>query len=255
MGQSRTLGYVVASVDRQVESPKTQTAVIESYCKGIGRQVDHVFVDRDSGKQRLFDRVGGKQLRLAVRRNDHVVIARLDRLADSALETARILDQWRKGGIVTHLVNVPGGVLDPGDPNCELLVKFLGSVAESERDMLRLRTRQGLAALKAEGRRYCGPAPMGFKWERRGHRTVMVPDIGERTICARVAELRAEGYSIDRVRQYLAYEWKVRNRNGGEFGNTEVHKMARRGAEWLRADASHGAERVPETASETCWAF
>jgi hypothetical protein len=58
----------------------------------------------------------------------------------------------------------------------------------------------------------------------------MVPDEAERAIIHRVAELWLEGYSIDAIRQYLAYTWKVKNRNNREFGCSEVRRMALRGA-------------------------
>ena len=46
-----------------------------------------------------------------------------------------------------------------------------------------------------------------------------------------VLELNSQGYSIDQVRRYLSYEWKVRNRKGNEFGYSEVRNMIVRGME------------------------
>ncbi len=239
---TRTFGYLLASADRRVESPKVQQAVIERYCGQIGRQINGLFADKaDAGNLPLFDREGGRQLLDRLRRGDHLVVARLDRLAESSLRIAQILDQLRQFGVVAHLADMPGGVLDPGDPSCKLTVNVLLSAAKQERRSLGMRTRQALANLKAEGRRYCRFAPFGFKWQRQGKKTVMVPDAREQKICIKVAELRVGGYSIDQIRQYLAYEWRIRNRSGNEFGNSDVHNMSLRGAQWLQAAASQGA--------------
>ena len=92
---------------------------------------------------------------------------------------------------------------------------------ESERD----EGQPNLAALaqrKAEGRRYSRIAPFGNKWQRRGKTTLMVAAPREQQIMRRVAEMKTVGYSIDQIRQYLAYEWQVKNRNGRDFGSKEI---------------------------------
>jgi DNA invertase Pin-like site-specific DNA recombinase len=242
MAQSRTFGYVRGSTDSRVESPEVQKAIIERYCQRIGRHVDTVYVDgADSGKLRLFNREAGRHLSVALRRGDHVVVARLDLLDRSLVGFGILLSQWDNLGIVTHLCDVPGGVLDPSNQYCEVLIKILISFAEYERRMIGRRTGQALNSLKAEGRRYCRFAPMGFQWERRGKKSVIVPDPNEQAICIRVAEMQSAGYSIDQIRQYLAYDWKVRNRNGNEFGNSQISDMAFRGTQFQNAELVPGA--------------
>jgi DNA invertase Pin-like site-specific DNA recombinase len=188
----------------------------------------------------MFDREAGRQLLLALRRGDHVVVARLDRLDNTLKGFTRVLDAWSKQGIVTHVLDGPLTVLDPNHPHCIVLIKILAKFAEHERRMIGQRTSQGLAAVKASGRRYCQIAPYGFAWDRCGSEMIMVPEPREQAIGAKAAEMRAEGYSIDQIRQYFAYEWKVTNRNGREFNNAAVHKMAISGAQWLSAEVPQG---------------
>ena len=45
-------------------------------------------------------------------------------------------------------------------------------------------------------------------------------------------------HTVDSIRQHLAYELKVRNRAGREYGCTEIRKMASRGAELLATAAA-----------------
>jgi DNA invertase Pin-like site-specific DNA recombinase len=242
MAQSRTYGYALDSSDDQVESAEHQTQIIERYCERLGRRVDGMYADRvGSENQRLFDRESGRQLQLTLRRGDHVVVARLDRLDRSFKGFTRVLRAWAERGVVTHLCDMPMSVLDPGHRHCEVLIKLIVKLAEHERRMIGQRTSQGLAVVKSEGRRYSRNAPFGFAWERRGKSTVMVAAPKEREICAKAAELKATGLSIDRIRQHLAYKLKVRNRNGREFNNSAVHQLAIRGAQWLNADVPQGA--------------
>jgi hypothetical protein len=93
-------------------------------------------------------------------------------------------------------------------------------------------------ALKAEGRRYTRYAPYGFTWEKRGGFTFLVPEPGEQRICPKAAEMRLQGYSWHQIRCYLAYEWKVRNRKGNDFGYPEIRELTLRGIELLH-EAGH----------------
>jgi hypothetical protein len=54
--------------------------------------------------------------------------------------------------------------------------------------------------------------------------------------------MRLEGHSWHQIRRYFAYECKVRNREGNEFGDTEIRNMTFRGAELLRAAGSLEAD-------------
>jgi hypothetical protein len=48
-----------------------------------------------------------------------------------------------------------------------------------------------------------------------------------------VAEWYDRGWSVDQIRQHLAYVCKVRNRKGNDFGCTELRKMVFCGSELL----------------------
>jgi hypothetical protein len=99
--------------------------------------------------------------------------------------------------------------------------------------MVGVRVKESFAEMKKEGRRCSRHAPYGSRWERRGKKTVAVPAPEEQEIVRRALELSEAGYSLDRIRQYLNYEWRVTNREGNEFGSTEVRNMVVRGAAML----------------------
>jgi site-specific DNA recombinase len=242
MTQSRMFGYVQASANADVESAEAQVQIIERYCKRLGRRVDAIYSDRPSSEDlRLFDREAGKRLMLALRRGDHVIVARVDRLDASLKGFTRVLEAWSKLSVVTHVCDMPITVLDPSHPQCGLLIQILIKFAERERRMLGQRTKQGLAVLRSENRRYCRNAPYGYQWQRRGTQLVLTVDETERATCMRAAEQRAKGYSIDEIRQFLSYELKARNRAGREFTKSAVYNMAVLGAKWLKSKPAQRA--------------
>jgi DNA invertase Pin-like site-specific DNA recombinase len=227
-------GYIRASDVPEIESAQAQQQMIENYCRRAGQEVHAHFVDAsDSGKLPLDRREAGGRLVVDVRRGDHVVLARLDRLADSFLDAMLTLDSWVWRGIVTHILDIPGCCLYPGKPETRNAIAMTIAFAWYWRKMVGARVKESFAKMKKEGRRCSLHAPYGYRWERRGKKTFAVPAPEEQVILRRVVELEEQGYTLDRIRQYLNYDWKVRNREGKEFGSTEVRNMVVRGAEML----------------------
>jgi DNA invertase Pin-like site-specific DNA recombinase len=88
-------GYIRASDLPEIESAQAQQQTIENYCRRAGQEVHGHYVDAsDSGKQPLHRRKAGGRLSLDLQRGDHVVLARMDRLAGSFLDAVNILDSW-----------------------------------------------------------------------------------------------------------------------------------------------------------------
>jgi DNA invertase Pin-like site-specific DNA recombinase len=247
MTQARVYGYVRASLDPQIEGPDEQKKLIEAYCERADLGLHGFYVDPAAGgRLPLHRRVAGGRLTQDLRKGDHAIASRVDRLADSFFEAVFVLDSWYRRGVTTHLLDVPGGRLDADSPHTFRLIEALNSFVRAGRRMVGVRVRESFAQLKLEGRRRSGHAPFGSRWERRGGKTYMVPAPEERAICRRVAELYAEGFSYDQIRRYLAYEWKVRNRNGKEFGYSEIRNMVSRGVELLVSAASSPSTTLPD---------
>jgi DNA invertase Pin-like site-specific DNA recombinase len=233
----RVLGYACASIDGvRVESPALQRAAIEDRVHRLGRPLDGVFVDSAVGEDLpLRDREAGGKLCHVLRRGDAVIASRADRLGRSLAEFGRVLQLWMNLGVTVHFCDLGGASLDPADPECRALVGVIEAFGERQRRMVGLRAQKALAARRANGQRYTRIPPWGYTWERRGRKMIMVEAPGEQLIMRVAAQMRSQGYSFEQIRSYLAYEWKVRNRAGREFGYREVRKMATRGAELLSA--------------------
>jgi len=76
-------------------------------------------------------------------------VSKLDRLARSLPDARDIADELTRREVKLSL---GGSVHDPTDPVGRLLFNVLAMVAEFESDLIRMRTREGLAVAKAKGR-------------------------------------------------------------------------------------------------------
>lgn len=106
------------------------------------RDVDHGL----TGSNRA--RPGLREAPAAVREGDTFVVTKLDRLARS-VKDARDIDDELTMKVVS--LNLGGSRYDPTDPVGRLLFNVLAMVAEFERDLISMRTKEGMAVARAKG--------------------------------------------------------------------------------------------------------
>ncbi|MDQ0820697.1 DNA invertase Pin-like site-specific DNA recombinase [Arthrobacter sp. V4I6] len=94
---------------------------------------------RLSGTSKVSVSAGGSAL----------VVTKLDRLARSLRDAKDIVDELTRREVK---LSIGGSVHDPTDPVGRLLSNVLAMVAEFEADLIRARTREGMAVAKAKGR-------------------------------------------------------------------------------------------------------
>ncbi len=115
---------------------------------GLGVPEDLMYLDHGlTGTNR--DRLGLAQALAAVRAGDTLVVPKLDRLARSVPDARDIGDSLAARGVKLSL---GGSVYDPTDPMGKMFFNILATFAEFEVDLLRMRTREGMAVAKAKGR-------------------------------------------------------------------------------------------------------
>ena len=116
--------------------------------QALGVDPDRVYVDHGlTGTTRA--RPGLREALAACRAGDTLVVTKLDRLARSLPDARDIADE-----LTTRRVKLALGssVHDPTDPVGRLLFNVLAMVAEFESDLIKMRTREGLAVARAAGR-------------------------------------------------------------------------------------------------------
>lgn len=142
-------GYIrVSSIDQNEERQKI--ALLE-----VGVEEKNIFIDKISGKN--FNRPKYKKLIRKLRNGDLLYILSIDRLGRNYLE---IQNQWRlltkEIGIDICVMDMP--LLDTrtckdlmGTFIADLALQILSFVAQSERENIKKRQAQGIAAAKARG--------------------------------------------------------------------------------------------------------
>ena len=128
---------------------------------GKGVPANRIYMDKQSGKN--FDRPQYKQLVKRLRQGDLLYILSIDRLGRNYKEIQR---QWRllvqEKGIDICILDMP--LLDTrqgkdlmGTFIADLVLQILSFVAQSERENIRARQAEGIAAAKARGVKFGRP--------------------------------------------------------------------------------------------------
>ena len=178
------IGYARVSTNDQDLTAQRNALV------ALGVEEAQIFVDHGlTGANRL--RPGLREAMAACRAGDTLVVTKLDRLARSLSDARDIADELTAKGVVLSL---GGSTHDPTDPVGRLLFNVLGMVAEFEADLIRARTREGMAIAKAKGR-LKGKQPKLSKMQRS--HLLKLHDAGEYT----QAEL-AELFGVSRTTVY-----------------------------------------------------
>lgn len=172
--ESRIFGYIRISTKEQCE--ERQLIALREFPV----QEDKIFMDKLSGKD--FNRPQYKKLLMKLRRSDILVVKSIDRLGRNYEE---ILNQWR---IITKEKQADIVVLDmplldtrktgrdlTGTFVADLVLQILSYVAQTERENIRQRQMEGIAAAKLRGVQFGRPRkplPENFhyykeQWERK----------------------------------------------------------------------------------------
>lgn len=136
------VGYARCSTDEQDLTAQRQRLA------ELGVDTERMYLDHGlTGTKRV--RPGLDQALAAVRDGDTLVVPKLDRLARSVPDARAIGDALAERGIALSL---GGQVYDPADPMGKMFFNILATFAEFEVDLLRMRTREGMAVAKAKGK-------------------------------------------------------------------------------------------------------
>jgi DNA invertase Pin-like site-specific DNA recombinase len=150
-------GYVRVSTREQNET--RQVIAMQAF----GVAPEHIYIEKQSGKD--FNRPQYKRLMRKMKQGDVLVIKSIDRLGRNYDE---IIEQWRlitkRKGAAIVVLDMP--LLDTrqgrdltGTLIADIVLQLLSYVAQTEREFIRQRQAEGIAAARARGVHF-GPRPM-----------------------------------------------------------------------------------------------
>ena len=136
------IGYARCSTDGQDLTAQKQAL------ENLGVASDRVYTDHGlTGTNRA--RPGLDQALAAVRKGDTFIVPKLDRLARSVPDARAIAGQLEAKGV---RLAIGASVYDPADPMGKMFFNILATFAEFESDLIRMRTREGMAIARAKGK-------------------------------------------------------------------------------------------------------
>lgn len=141
MSETR-VGYARCSTDKQ------DLAAQKVALRNLDVVEERIYTDHGlTGTNR--DRPGLAQALAAVRTGDTLVVPKLDRLARSVPDARAIADELAMRGVKLAL---GASVYDPTDPMGKMFFNILATFAEFEADLIRMRTKEGMAVARAKGK-------------------------------------------------------------------------------------------------------
>ncbi len=189
-------GYIRVSTKEQNED--RQWLAMKEY----GVPEGNVYVDKQSGKD--FDRPGYRQVLEVLCENDVLVIKSIDRLGrhfDELLEQWRIITVEKKAGII--VLDLP--ILNVGLENdllgkvvAQLMLTLMSYMAETERDNIRQRQAEGIAAARLKG------VHLGRKPKEIPEEFENVKTLWEEGECSATAAARRLGVDFHTLKKWVA---------------------------------------------------
>jgi DNA invertase Pin-like site-specific DNA recombinase len=153
---SLSVGYARCSTDKQ--DLRAQKDALERL--GIPR--DRIYTDEGlSGAKR--DRPGLDRALAAAREGDTFVVTKLDRLARSTPDARDIITGLSAKGVRFALGS---SFYDWNDPVGKMFLSMLAVIAEFELDLIRQRTREGMAVARAAGKLRGGTPKLSERAQR-----------------------------------------------------------------------------------------
>jgi len=143
----RTIGYIRVSTEEQ-DLTKQKHLLLEYSHEQKVLIDEFIEVEISSRKTTSERRIDELFTKLTV--GDRLIVAELSRLGRNMLETLNIINELSQQGITITFVRQPE--LSTTGSHAKLLLAIYSYFAETEREFISIRTKQGLAAAKASGK-------------------------------------------------------------------------------------------------------
>jgi DNA invertase Pin-like site-specific DNA recombinase len=202
----RAFGYCRVSTDQQADSGISldeQRHRLTARCAENRWNLERIYVVAGvSGSTPLARRQEGAKLLAALRPNDIVIAARMDRMFRNALDALQTIQTFKSRHISLWLLDL-GDVCNGAN---ELIVTVLAAVAQHERGLISERIKDAKANLSRAGKDQGGGRPFGYRFGRvngHGRARELIPDPDEQAAIADIIAMRSEGKSLMAIRDVM----------------------------------------------------
>jgi DNA invertase Pin-like site-specific DNA recombinase len=220
---NRAVLYLRVSTDRQAAEGHgldAQRTRLTEYASSHGLQVVAVVTDGGESGGNL-DRPGFKRVQEMGRNGeiDLIVATKSDRLSRNLRDLLNLATDFAELGCS---IATADGMFDTGTAFGKAMTNMQGVFAELERDLIRERTREGLAAARAKGVRL-GRPPVGYTMQNGQ----LVPnDPQKHALALRALTLKNEGMTLGKIADAFNAE-SIPTSMGGSWHAMTVKRLVR----------------------------
>jgi Site-specific recombinases, DNA invertase Pin homologs len=143
--------YARVSTEDKGQDPTIQLNIIRDLAQRREYEIICEYVDYASGKDANRPKFKEMMERASNHDFDAIMALRLDRVMRSIIHFDTVTQQLAVYNVSLIFTDME---FDPNTPNGRLIINFLSSMAQWEREMISARTREGIAARKAKGQKF-----------------------------------------------------------------------------------------------------
>ena len=144
----KTIGYVRVSSDKQ--DLNKQRHLLLEHAQKI-QVVINEFIEIEISSRKTVTERKIDQLISSLEQGDLLIVAELSRLGRNMFETLGIINQLLEKGVLIDFIRQPELSTYRNSHHVKLLLAIYSYFADSEREFISIRTKQGLEAVKAKG--------------------------------------------------------------------------------------------------------
>ncbi len=149
----------------------------------LNEGIEEQYIYEDLASGRKDDRPGLKSCIKSLRAGDTLIVWKLDRLGRDTKHLITLVDELGKKDIGLKVLAGAGAHIDTSTANGKLIFNIFAALAEFESELIKERTKAGLAAARARGRKGGRPRKMDKQTIIMAMTALKDPNITAREVC------------------------------------------------------------------------
>lgn len=218
-----TYAYLRLSTDekKQSSSFEVQRTVIDEFAnKNDLEPIKEYYQDSKSGAE-LEKRKGLMQLLNTIKRNDRVIVQKIDRLARDPMLHGWIRTEITRKGAELFIVDAE---VNTDDPYAEMMETIISAFANFERKMIKSRIQSTLNLKKENGEKLGGYVPYGYDVIEQDEKKVLIKNEAEQKVIRAIKRYSRDGMSLRGIASRLT-ERNIFTKSGKEFTHRQVKRI------------------------------
>jgi DNA invertase Pin-like site-specific DNA recombinase len=207
--------------DKQSNSFQIQDEVITKYAKENGLEpIIKTFKDTKSGAK-LEQRTGLMELLNTIKKDDKVIVHKIDRLSRDVLQMGWIRTEIARKGVELVIIDTKS---DSNDPMSSLMEQIVTAFADYERQMIKSRIQATMTLKKSKGHKLGGSIVYGYDVQEEGKTKVLIKNEEEQKVIQSIKRYKSKGLSLGAIAKKLN-EKGITTKNDKEFQSMQVKRI------------------------------